>query len=105
MLIGSNPAFLFIHEVVESKDNKYDLGFVQLNSEKIISFWLVHVHSEALSFIFQSPRLGIRILKEGTVSSLVHPVHGVQLPVTILSPVASGCARVFHLPEVQNSCH
>lgn len=105
MLIVSNPAFLFIHEVVESKNNKYDLGFVQLNYEKITSFWLVRVHSEPLSFIFQSPRLGIRILKEGTVSSLVHPVPGVQLPVRILSPVASGCAHVFHLPEAHNSCH
>lgn len=105
MLIVSNPAFLFIYEVVEGKNNKYDLGFVQLNYEKVVSFWLVRVHSEALSFIFQSSRLGIRILKEGTVSSLVHPVHGVQLLVRILSPVASGCARVFHLPEVHNLCH
>lgn len=105
MLIVSNPAFLFIHEAVENKTNKYDLGFGQLNYEKMISFWLIHVHSEALSFIFQSPRLGIRILKEGTVSSLVHPVHGVQLPVRILSPVASGCAHSFHLPEVHDSCH
>lgn len=72
---------------------------------RAISFWLVRVHSGALSFIFQSPRLGIRILKEGTVSSLVHPVHGVQLPLRILSAVASGYAHVFHLPEVHNLCH
>lgn len=101
----SNSAFLFIHEVVENKNNRYDLGFVQLNYQKMTSFWPVHVHSYPLSFIFQTSRLGIRNLKEGTVSSLVHPVHGAQLPVRILSSLASGNAHIFHLPEVHNSCH
>jgi len=101
----SNPAFLFIHEVVENKNSRYDLGFVQLNYQKMTSFWLVHVHAYPLSFIFWAPRLDIRTLKEGTVSSLVHPVRGVQLPVRILSSLASGSAHIFHLPEVHNSCH
>ncbi|XP_039339471.1 dynamin-3 isoform X2 [Mauremys reevesii] len=52
-----------------------------------------------------TPSLSIRILKEGTVSSSIHPVHTTQLPVRILSPLTSGMAYVSHLPDVHNSYH
>lgn len=53
----SNPGFLFIREMVENRSNRYDLGLVQLNYQNMISFWLVHVHSYPLSFIFSDTQI------------------------------------------------